>query len=87
MNNPENHHHRVSPAGAVRISKQDFARWGSDVAAYIKSVGIVDQDGHDTGATAYAIHAADGRHMGNAPTRDLAFAAVIREGLEPVSVH
>ena len=88
MNNTENHNdnNQINLAPAT-MSEEDFARWGVDLAAYIKTVDVVDETGQDTGETAWAIHAADGRHLGFAETRDLAMAAVIREEMQPVSVH
>lgn len=62
------------------ISPQDFAAMGVQQLAYIRPVVV-------NGVTAYAIHAADGTQIGMAPQRDLAFAAVIQNELEPVSLH
>jgi hypothetical protein len=62
------------------ISPQDFAAMGVQQIAYIRPVVV-------NGVTAYAIHAADGTQIGMAPQRDLAFAAVIQNELEPVSLH
>ncbi len=76
------------PASAVlRMSPQDFAAWGLDEAAYVKAVPVLDDSGEPSGQDAFSIHAADGRQLGFAQTRDVAFAAVRREGMEPVSVH
>jgi len=77
----------LRPVHAVRLSAQDFALWGSDHMAYVKQVELRDKSGQRTGHIAYGIHAADGRPVGMAETRDLAMAAVVREGLEPASVH
>ena len=82
-NNPVTH----KPAHAVRLSAQDFALWGSEHVAYVKPVELRDEKGLLTGHMAYGIHAADGRPVGMAESRELAMAAVIREGFEPVSVH
>jgi len=88
MNSTENHENNEHTAlTTATMSDRDFARWGVDLAAYVKSVGVLDENGKFTGQTAWAIHAADGRHIGIAPSRDQAFAAVVREDLEPVSVH
>lgn len=84
-NNAENHNTNTSPT--LTMSEQDFAQWGVDLAAYIKTVNVVNEDGAHTGETAWSIHAADGRHMGFAPSRELAMAAVLREDMEAVSVH
>ncbi len=62
------------------ISPQDFAAMGVQQIAYIRPVVV-------NGVTAYAIHAADGTQIGMAPQRDLAFAAVIQNELEPASLH
>ena len=75
------------PAHAMRLSNQDFALWGSEHLAYVKPVALRDDNGHVTGHMVYGIHAADGRAVGMAETRELAMAAVIREGLEAASVH
>lgn len=63
-----------------RMSATDFARWGLQDVAYIKCVTVNDEIG-------WAIFAADGSHMGVAPDRALAFAAVRQHDLEPYSVH
>jgi hypothetical protein len=52
----------------------------SDRLAYVKPVSI-------EGRIVYAIHAADGTHMGWAPDRDTAFAALRQQDFEPVSVN
>lgn len=75
------------PAHTLRLSAQDFALWGGEHVAYVKPVNLSDASGKLTGQVAYGIHAADGRSMGMAETRDLAVAAVVQEGLEPASVH
>ena len=87
MTSPNSHDRDIHGSSVMRMSPQDFARWGVDEAAYVKLVDIVDDKGGQTGGTAFSIHAADGRHLGYAQDRDLAFAAIIREGMEPVSVH
>ena len=48
--------------------------------AYIREVLVDD-------AVVYGIHAPDGRLLGVAPDRDIAFAAARQHQLEPVSVH
>lgn len=58
----------------------DLAIWGMPDLAFVKRVRFNDEDG-------WSIHAADGTHMGVAPSRDLAFAAIKQHDLEPVSVH
>lgn len=49
-------------------------------AAYVKAVTV-------DGVHAWAIHAADGTELAVMPSREVAFAAVIQNGLEPFSVH
>ena len=62
------------------MSHNDFAQWGVHDVAYIKLVVFNDEPG-------WSIHGADGTHMGLAPSRDIAFAAVRQHDLEPFSVH
>lgn len=52
----------------------------SDRLAYVKPVTV-------EGRKVYAIHAADGTHMGWAPDRETAFAALRQQDFEPVSVN
>lgn len=66
-----------SPRG---MSQADLALWGMPEVAFVKRVVVNDEVG-------WSIHAADGTHMGIAPTRDLAFAAIKQHELEPMSVH
>lgn len=63
-----------------QMSANDLAMWGMQDVAFIKRVVTNDEIG-------WSIHAADGSHMGIAPNRDLAFAAVRQHDLEPFSVH
>ncbi|HZF35764.1 MAG TPA: DUF1150 family protein [Candidatus Angelobacter sp.] len=62
------------------ISLADLAALGLQGVGYIKLVAI-DK------APAYAVFAADGTQIGALPTRDAALAAMIENGLEPVSLH
>lgn len=48
--------------------------------AYIKACAVDGRPG-------YAIHAADGTPIGWCESREVAFAAVRQQNLEPVSVH
>lgn len=64
----------------TQLSVQDLAVLGMHDVAYVRRVELED-------GTAYMIHAADGTPMGVMRDRDVAFAAVRQEGLEPVSVH
>ncbi|HTW53608.1 MAG TPA: DUF1150 family protein [Stellaceae bacterium] len=62
------------------ITATDLAMLGMQNIAYVKAV-VVD------GTTGYAIHAADGTQMALTGDRDIAFAVVRQNELEPVSVH
>ena len=64
----------------LQITQQDLMRLGADRLAYIKAVSIQDK-------LIWRIHAADGTEMADVGNRDLAFAACLQQGLEPVSVH
>ena len=63
-----------------QMTASDLAMFGMQDIAYVKSV-MVD------GNAGYAIHAADGTQMALIANRDLAFAVVRQNELEPVSVH
>ena len=73
----KNEANKAAPAH-VRVSAADLAQWGSGFIAYVKP---------GEGEGAYAIHGADGRALGIATGREVAFAAARQNGLEPVSVH
>jgi hypothetical protein len=62
------------------MTANDLAMFGMQDVAYVKPVLV-------EGAASYAIHAADGTQMALIPNRDLAFAVVRQNELEPVSVH
>jgi hypothetical protein len=62
------------------LSHKDLALLGVQDIAFVKSVRLEDE-------TVYTIHAADGTQMGLSPTRDVAYAAIRQQGMEPVSVH
>ncbi len=64
-----------------RISVAEFAALGLEYIAYVKPVVL------DDGRAACAIHAADGQEITTVEDRDIAFATVIRNDLEPLSVH
>jgi hypothetical protein len=63
------------------MSSGDFAAYGLTDVAYVRAFKTED------GEMAYAIHAADGRAVAVMPDRDVAFAAIRQNELEPVSVH
>lgn len=62
------------------LANEAFLALGAPTLAYVRASDINGTDG-------FAIHGADGRVLGIAPTRDLAFAAARQHDLEPVSVH
>ena len=62
------------------IEAKDFAALGLESIAFIKRVEI-------EGETAYAVHAADGTAITVIEDREIAFATVRQNDLEPVSVH
>jgi hypothetical protein len=64
-----------------RMSTGDFAAYGLSDVAYVRPFKT------DDGETAYAIHAADGRAVAVMADREVAFAAIRQNELEPVSVH
>ena len=63
-----------------QLSTQDFASFGVDHLAYIRPVEV-------EGVAAFSIHAADGTPLSVLPQRDIAFAAVRQNDMEPLSVH
>jgi hypothetical protein len=63
------------------MSAQDFTVLGMQDIAYIKS------GKGEKGEPVFTIHSADGNALAAVETRDLAFAVVRQNGLEPVSVH
>ena len=66
---------------AIRqLTEEQLALLGITDIAYVKPV-------LNDGETVFAIHAADGRQIGVMADRDVAFAAVRQNDLEPVSVH
>jgi hypothetical protein len=62
------------------MTTTDLAAFGMQDIAYVKPV-VVD------GTAGFAIHAADGTQMALIANRDLAFAVVRQNEMEPVSVH
>ncbi len=63
-----------------QLSTQDFAAFGVDHVAYVRPVVV-------EGEAAFSIHAADGTPLSVMPQRDVAFAAVRQNDMEPLSVH
>lgn len=73
--------HTTAPHAPERgMSAADLAGWGMPEVAFVKRMST------DEGVV-WSIHAADGTHMGTAPSRALAFAALKQHDLEPYSVH
>ena len=62
------------------MSANDLAMLGMQHIAYVKQVEVDGNPG-------FAIHAADGTQMALIGDRDIAFAVVRQNELEPVSVH
>ncbi len=67
-------------ATATAGERKEYVHFLSGNEAYIREV-FVD------GSAAYGIHAPDGRLLGVAPDREIAFAAARQHQLEPLSVH
>jgi hypothetical protein len=66
--------------GLRQLSARELGLLGMNDVAYVKRV-IED------GTEVFAVHAADGTRMAVIPNRDLAFAVVRQNDMEPVSVH
>jgi len=64
----------------TQLSQQAFIALGLQDVAYVKPT-------LDKGQMVFAIHTADGRFAASAATRELAFATVRQNDLEPVDVH
>lgn len=64
----------------VQMPQQDFAALGVNDIAYVRTV-------ERGGRAVAAIFAADGTEMAVVASRELAFAAIRQNGLEPLSAH
>jgi hypothetical protein len=62
------------------ISPDQLAQLGMPSVAYFKPVTI-------KGMRVYAIHTADGTHVGTAPDQALAIEAVLEHEMQPTWVH
>jgi len=62
------------------ISAKEFAYWGLQDFAYIRSIAV-------EGKPAFAIHAANGAPVAVLETLVVAQATVLQNDLEPLSVH
>ena len=74
----------IRPSRALRLSKQDFAAWGLDQAAYVRPAS---NQLATSGDIKYTVYSADGRSLGTLASRELAVAAIVGQGMEPLSVH
>ena len=63
-----------------QMSSRELALFGMQDLAYVKPV-VVD------GASAFAVHAADGTQVTVLPNREVALATIRQHDLEPLSVH
>jgi hypothetical protein len=63
-----------------QMTANDLAMLGMQDIAYVKPVRVDGNEG-------FAVHAADGTQMALIANRDLAFAVVRQNEMEPVSVH
>ena len=68
----------------TQMPAQDFLALGLRDFAYIKPLAVSEGEGTKL---IFEIHTADGTPVGAAESRELAFAAVRQNGLEPVSAH
>jgi hypothetical protein len=66
--------------GLRQLSAKELGLLGMNDVAYVKPVV-------DNGSQAFAVHAADGTRIAVIANRDLAFAVVRQNDMEPVSVH
>jgi len=66
--------------GMRQLSPRELVMLGMNDVAYVKRVV-------EDGTEVFAVHAADGTRMAVIPNRDLAFAVVRQNDMEPVSVH
>ncbi len=62
------------------MSPSDLETWGIDALAYVKPIDL-------DGKIVFSIHAADGDPLAIVTERDVAYAMVLKNDLEPLSVH
>jgi hypothetical protein len=74
-------HNMIDTQKYDSMTSGDFAAYGLADIAYVRPFKNED------GEMAYAIHAADGRAVAIMADREVAFAAIRQNELEPVSVH
>ena len=71
----------VSTEKFQQMSSGDFAAFGLSHIAYVRPIKT------DDGEVAFAIHTDDNRPVAVMADREVAFAAIRQNDLEPVSVH
>ena len=64
----------------TQISDRNFLALGVNHLAYVKTVEVDGKGG-------FSIHAADGTRMAVMANRDTAIATILRNDMEPVSLH
>jgi hypothetical protein len=62
------------------ISPEVLAGLGADQLVYVKAIDV-------GGEAMFGIYSALGAQIGTAPTREVAFALAVQNGVEPMSVH
>ena len=65
---------------ATEMTPEFFATFGVGEVAYVRPVETDDR-------ISYAVHAADGRPLAIAPNREAAYALIMRNEMEVVSLH
>ncbi|QEX20298.1 hypothetical protein FRZ61_02150 [Hypericibacter adhaerens] len=80
MNTNKNHDTAPRADRAPKMSDADLAVLGLADVAYLRAVVIDGQPG-------FAVHAANGKTLGVAPTREVALAFIHEQELEPVGLH
>ncbi|MFQ5466556.1 MAG: DUF1150 family protein [Kiloniellaceae bacterium] len=65
---------------ALPLPAREFIGLGLERIAYVKAIT-------EGSGTVFAVYAADGTQMAVMPSRELAFAAIRQNNLEPLSVH
>lgn len=62
------------------VSAEVLANIGADQLVYVKPIEVA-------GEPMFGIYSALGAQVGTAPTREVAFALAVQNGVEPLSVH
>ena len=69
------------------MTPEAFASLGVQGVAYVRRIlEAADAKGGEP-IVFFAIHAADGERIGGAHSRDVAFAAIRQNGMQPVDAH